>query len=503
MDIDALFHSPSNKLAAFSEIQTLLYRHDPTLQDYFQPLQMDLLTSHRAAPSNQRSANDILTSGFRWADKARIIRNYRKIKVDVLICPNQYFGRQTEAQFFIRTVLGVAETGATVLCLMPSDSRFQAELKRRLDVLGRTGQVEFLDPAFVENRVERRLRWKLAQIRGRDAFNEVLGVLEPHGLTVGEDVRKDFDRRAYAIEAWERLAPWIDFDAAIVRCHWFEFASSICRTAKQRGKQSVTFQQGVIGHTLDVPVTAKKFVAFGDCSASFLERVNRRFFESIGTLETPTEFVHGGCLVDEILDLRDQFDNRTLLMVDVPTAQSNFYGVEAQASALLQLADKLLSIDLPMRRVIIRPHPFWGELEFTECKRLAREYPNRCEISHPAWSLEDDLRRSSAVVGIFSGVLTVAAASGLPTVFLQTEGGYTTGDLECFSPTQTLRPDAAFCQLSKIFTDEAEYAEVQARGLRNARLYYKDGKTLEMNGEFFARLFRSEPASERVREAIQ
>ena len=503
MDIEGLFHSPDNKIAAFAEIQTLLYRHDETLQDYFQPLQMDLLTSDRARLSSRRAANQILTSSFRLVDKARISGNRRKIKVDVLICPNQYFGRETETQFFIRTVLGVAETGATILCLIPSDARCRAELLQRLEATGRAGQVEFLDPAFVENRVERRLRWKVAQVRGRAAFSEVVGILGPHGLSVGEEVKREFDRRAYAIEAWERLEPSIEFDVAIVRCHWFEFASSICRTARERRKLSITFQQGVIGHTLDVPVTAEKFVTFGKCSSSFLERANRRFLESVGARETPVEYVDGGCLVDKILDLPDQFDNQTLLMVDVPTAQANFYGVDAQGLALLQLADRLLSADLPLRRVVIRPHPFWNDLDFEECKRLVREHPNRCEISHPAWSLEDDLRRSAAVVGIFSGVLTVASASGLPTIFLQTEGGYTTGDLECFFPAQTLLPDAAFGKLSGILSNHDEYVAAREEVLRNASLYYKDGKALAMNGEFFARLFRLERAPEQVKEVIQ
>jgi hypothetical protein len=503
MDIEGLFHSPDNKIAAFAQVQTLLYRHDETLQDYFQPLQMDLLTSDRARLSSQRSATQILTSSFRLVDKARISGTRRKIKVDVLICPNQYFGRETETQFFIRSVLGVAETGATILCLIPSDARCRTELLQRLEATGRAGQVEFLDPAFVENRVERRLRWKVAQVRGRAAFNEVVGILGPHGLSVGEEVKREFDRRAYAIEAWERLEPWIEFDVAIVRCHWFEFASSICRTARQRGKLSITFQQGVIGHSLDVPVTASKFVAFGRCSSFFLARANRRFFESVGASEPPVEYVDGGCLVDKILGLPDQFDNQTLLMVDVPTAQSNFYGVDAQGSALLRLADRLLSADLPLRRVVVRPHPFWNDLDFEACKRLAREHPNRCEISHPAWSLEDDLRRSSAVVGIFSGVLTVASASGLPTIFLQTEGGYTTGDLECFSPSQTLLPDVAFCRLSGILTNHDEYATAREEALRNASMYYKDGKALDTNGEFFARLFRSEPVPEQAKEVIQ
>ena len=105
----------------------------------------------------------------------------------------------------------------------------------------------------------------------------------------------------------------------VARCHWHPLCSPVCRTARQRGKPVITFQQGVIGHTLDVPVTASKYVAFGQSSASFLARMNRRFFQAAGMPEPPVEYVNGGCLFDTVIALPDQFAHQTLLMVDVPT----------------------------------------------------------------------------------------------------------------------------------------------------------------------------------------
>jgi hypothetical protein len=215
-------------------------------------------------------------------------------------------------------------------------------------------------------------------------------------------------------------------------------------------------------------------------------------------MTTPkVDYVQGGSLFDTIIDLPDQFDLHTLLMVDVPGPQDDFYGVESQSQALIRLADRLLRSDAPSLRVVIRPHPFWNGLDFSACQRLVREHPNRCELSHPAWSLEDDLRRSSAVVGIFSGVLTVAAACGLPAYFLQTEEGYTTGDLACFSPRQTLLPEAAFCEISRVMTDRKAYAEARATALRNGREYYADGRNANLNGKFFEGLLQAEPAGGR------
>jgi hypothetical protein len=167
--------------------------------------------------------------------------------------------------------------------------------------------------------------------------------------------------------------------------------------------------------------------------------------------------------------------------------------MESQGRALLQLAERLLASDVPLRRLVIRPHPYWSNLDLEACKHLVREHSTRCEMSHPAWSLEDDLRRSSVVVGIFSGVLTVASACGLPAIFLQTEDGFTTGDLACFSPHQTLLPDAAFCEIGKILTDRRAYAEARTHALRNAREYYANGTNLDLSATFFDRLLRDEP----------
>jgi hypothetical protein len=259
----------------------------------------------------------------------------------------------------------------------------------------------------------------------------------------------------------------------------------------ERKKQVITFQQGIIGHSLDIPVTASKYVAFGPASASFLNRLNGAFFQAAERPQPHTEYVSGGSLYDTVLPLPDQFDRQTLLMVDVPqpSGQGDFYGVQGHAQSLLQLAAKLLAAR-PSLRLIIRPHPYWGNLDLDACQRLAREYPFRCELSHPAWSLEDDLRRSSVALGIFSGALTVASASGLPAIFLQPEQGYRTGDLACFADGQTLTPEAAFDKISEILTDRHAYAEASSEALRNAREYYADGSNLDLNGAFFERLLR-------------
>jgi hypothetical protein len=497
MDLDHLFHSQARHISAFAEMQLRLYRHDVTLQDYFLPLQMDTLARPRASSLDRSNPNRLVDWSIRGADRVSRIYPRRKIKADVLICPMPYFDRKTETQFLVRTLLAVAQTDATILCLLPVGAPCRDELNARLAAEGRGGQVTFIDPTGSLNPLEARLRSEIARLRGRAAFDQTVQILEPQNLSPALKVRANFEHIAFFVESWERLAPWVEFDAVVARCHWHALCSPVCRTALQRGKPVVTFQQGVITHTLEAPVTASKYVAFGASSASFLGKMNRAFFQAAGMPEPPVEYVSGGSLIDTITALPDQFDRQTLLMVDEPTDydQGGFYGLESQCQALLDLAKRLLDADLTLRRLIIRPHPFWNDMDFTACQRLVREHSDRCELSHPAWSLEDDLRRSSIVMGIFSGVLTVASACGLPAVFLQTEQGYSTGDLACFSPRQILLPDAAFRAISRILGDRQAYAEAQTEALRNAREYYADGTNLNLNGAFFERLLRPGHAS--------
>ena len=57
-------------------------------------------------------------------------------------------------------------------------------------------------------------------MRAHKAFEETVEVLEPYGLNPGLEVLRHFHHIAHYVEAWERLAPWVEFDAAVARCHW-------------------------------------------------------------------------------------------------------------------------------------------------------------------------------------------------------------------------------------------------------------------------------------------
>ncbi len=494
METDDLFHSSSRHIAEFAEMQVRLYRHDPRLQDYFMQLQLGTLARPNFGSGNAHRARPLFNLVIHGADKVAGLLPRRKYKADVLFCSAPYHDRKTENELTIRTVLGLAQADATILCLLGAGAPFRKELDLRLAAAGRTRQVEFVDPTASSNPIEARLRTRSARIRARSTLQEISEVLDRHDLNLRSEIQSGFEHTAYYVDAWERLAPMVDFETAVTRCHWNTICSSVCRTALERGNHAITFQQGVIGHTLDAPVTASKYVAFGQASASFLARVNHRFFDAARVPERPVEYIQGGCLFDKVCNPPNQYDLQTLLMVDVQANAGDFYGVADQCQALLELAERLLNAELPLCCLIIRPHPHWSDLNLESLQAFARKYSSRCELSHPAWPLEDDLRRSSVTVGIFSGILTVASAWGLPTFFLKTDQGFMTEDLACFANGQILSPEGAFRQISEVITDREAYAEARAVALQNARRYYANGANLDLSASFFEPLLRKDPS---------
>jgi hypothetical protein len=498
MDIHDLFHSPEDHIAKFAEMQVHLYRHDISLQDYFHALDLNVFYGAGGVPNDRAPINSLAAWSFHAADKASQILKPRKFKTDVLFSPTPYLGRKTEDRLLARTLLGLAQTGAEILCLLPVYASIRQELELELAAAGCSKQVTFLDPGMPFNPVEGRMRSIAALLRGRAAFEKTVQILEPHGLSPDRCALRNFERTAQYVEAWERLAPSIEFDAVVARCHFYDLCSSVCRTAMQRGKPVITFQQGVITHTTDVPILASKFVAFGTPSASVLAQTNRRFFDAVGIPDPPIDYFNAGSLFDTLLPLPDQFSLQTVLIIDLHSVPGDAFGTEGETQALLQLANELLAAKLPLRRLVIRPHPHWSNFDLEACLKLVREHRDVCELSHPVWSLEDDLRRSSVVVGILSGVLTVASASGLPTIFLQTEHGYRSRDLACFSPAQTLLPDAAFREVSRLLAEPQSYAEARKVALRNGSEYYAGGANAVLDGAFFTRLLSDGPLKNAV-----
>ncbi len=319
------------------------------------PLQLAARASKAHGVPRLSSSQRLRRAAFRVIDSVNRSRSRRKLKADVLFCPLQYFGRKTENRFLIRTVVGLAQTDATILCLMPHSAPCRQELEQELASMGRKGQVDFVDPLGQTNRVDARIFPRVARMRSEAAFQKAVSILEPAGLAPTPETSWGFDHTATFVEAWERLAQDIEFSAVVTRCHWHTLCSSVCRTAQERGKAAVTFQQGTIGHSLDAPVTASRYVAFGRSSATFLSQMNHVFFEACGLPEPPVSYITAGSFYDTIREMPNQFELKTLLMVDEPITHGEFYGVIGQNRAMLKLAEQLLASEVPLRRMCDPP----------------------------------------------------------------------------------------------------------------------------------------------------
>jgi hypothetical protein len=495
MDLKEFFRLPARSgVAGFAKAQVQLYRHNASLQDYFLPLQLNFGRPCTAKVQLRSFSNRVL--GLAQSGSFEVVRRVaaRKYKVDVLYCPTPYSSRPTENRLLVSMLMGLAQTDAKILCLLPESSPCRAEIVARLKAEGRSGQVTLLDPMATLNPVASRLLSRVARDRGRAAFATITELLQPLEMAPPLDSLSSYEAIAKFAEAWASLEQSIEFNAVVSRCHWLGLCSPVCRTARLRGKPSITFQQGVIDHTLDVPVNASKYVAFGRSSAAFLTRMNRSFFQAVGKVEPPVDCIPGGSLFDQLLSLPNQYAKCSVLLLD-DSDPNGFYGLDLQRRGGMHLARLLLQSGDPPRRVIIRLHPYTINVDLEPWKQLVRDYPYSCELSHTAWTLEDDLARASVVVGNTSGALTVAAASGLPTYFLETDC-YATEDLACFRPGQTFPPDDAQREIRRILTDPQAYADARIIALRNAREYYANGENLRLNGAFFERMLRDLPVSD-------
>ena len=471
----------------FAAQQVLLYKQNPSWQCFFEALQMDTLGDSPATPSYRAMMHHLANKAIIGGSRA--FRQRRKrVKADVLLCPTPYFSRESEMHLFLKILIGIAKTGRSIACLMPRDVPCSLELNHLLDAHNLRSRIHFIDLLGDLNLIERPLLRKAGLAQGEIAFDNAVDILMPHCVAPGWNTLPHFQRLARFLEAWQQISDQIEFESAVTRCHWMPLCAAVSRTAIERGKRAITFQQGVIGHSLDAPVTASDFVAFGDQSAVFLNALHRAFFAAVGTTEPQVSYHRAGCLFDPIVDRKGHFSQSTLLVVDYPSAQIDFYGVQTQIDALFTLMERFLAEGHPSWRVIVRPHPHWQGLNLASCQTLANRYPGRCEISHPSWPLDEDLNRSSAAIGIFSGVLTVASASGMPSYFLKAVNGFATGDLACFEPEQILDQEAAWLTLKQLFTDPDAYEKASATALRNARAYYANGANARLDEDFFQHL---------------
>src|SRR3569833_4375834 len=189
---DGFFHSSSNQITAFADVQLALYKHDPTLQDYFMMLQLDRLGAVNPKVGSRNASERMVERVGQVGEKINRFRARRKLKADILFCPMPDFTRKTETNFLRRTLMGLARTDATILCLLPENASCRKEIDGQLGAEKRNGQVTFVDPTVALDRVDARLRWLGAKVRASKALEQTVDVLGPLGFNPGEVVKSHY-----------------------------------------------------------------------------------------------------------------------------------------------------------------------------------------------------------------------------------------------------------------------------------------------------------------------
>jgi hypothetical protein len=227
MDLHDLFHSPGNRVAAFSQMQQHLYRH-VSPQDYFLPLQSG--TSPRIDSHSQHASGRFAAFAIHGADKVSQRRPYRKIKTDVLFALCRILAGKPKINFLSAVFPGSRKPMPKFfVCCRPvpvagKNQMFNWHLQ------GGVARFRSLIRQSPFRSMEIRLQSIVSRMRGRGAFKEAVQVLEPHGLSPGLEAEARFERTAYFLEARKHLPPWVEFDSVVARCNWEELCSPVSRT---------------------------------------------------------------------------------------------------------------------------------------------------------------------------------------------------------------------------------------------------------------------------------
>ncbi|MCS6831402.1 MAG: hypothetical protein NZ749_12275 [bacterium] len=277
---------------------------------------------------------------------------------------------------------------------------------------------------------------------------------------------------------WERVSPYLEYDNLLVRNHFGSIDSVIALEGLLGGKHVVTLQHGVISSMGFFPILADTVVTFGRASAEFMQRMDAQFGQQTGTLPFARKFIPAGSLFDEIEDVGDTFHHRSLLVIDQDNpAARRFYGLDDALAGLHAVVEQCAR-EIEGITIIYRLHPSARRIP-DWVQALQQKYGN--VLVSQGVSLLDDLKRSTAAIGLFSGALTIAAACGVPTFFLWDEGWFYTSDLECYEEAFVEREQAVF-GVTAMMDAQQDYASWRTRNVDSSTQYYLARSTCSFVG---------------------
>lgn len=395
--------------------------------------------------------------------------------------------RPTEIKMMVRLLVGTLLSGLTVIYITKIGSQEHVELSASAEFHSLSNQVIFLDHFPKRSTILRFINQiKIHNLIHTDS-KKIKAAL-PNGIYLRPDYASWMYEIAKAKLSWKYLDSCLDFDSVIVKNHWMPISATVAVQSILKQKLVVTFQHGIIScPTAFSPIIASRILCFGSTSQELLRRVDKKLAEASNRLGYCMDFMKAGSLFDDISLLPNQQVRSCLLVIDQTSDWgAKFYGIQNEYEALRDIVRKMILRLKTLRKVIIRPHPDTKDL--TAWQSLLEEFPDRVEISHPAITLQTDLSRSSVVLGLFSGAIAIAAASGLPVMFLREPDWFFTPDLTPFIKHSFVSCAESVNRIETLLTDTEEYIAARNNSLKAAEYYYLERKMCEFEPEFIKRL---------------
>lgn len=408
-----------------------------------------------------------------------------KISSDVLVVGECQ--RAADIAMMVRLLAGLIRMGLRVVYL----SRFGTPEHRAITLLSsrlaRPGHISILDPFCYEGRFSRTIAKLRAAGLARTDYERISATLRSNfALRPGSFLL--MRQVASAKLAWEALAPSVSYGMVFARNHFHTLSAAVAVYSLERRIPVVTFQHGVVSTGAPfIPVVATQQVCFGPRSSLLLSRLDEEAHHASSRPRLCKHFLNGGALFDTILTPRNNRAERTVLFIDQQTNWAGeFYGINLEFACLIAIAKNLITGYPSISRVIVRLHP--DNRQPDSWHRLQDDCPRKFSISPAGTPLAYDLARTSVVVGLFSGALVTAAASGIPVLFVWQPGWFFTPDLSDFFPSMFIAPDEVPGRIAQILSAEDHYAEASASAIDAARGYYSPLETQQFRADFLASL---------------
>ena len=463
---------PTGRAAAFASAQVALVREDPALQRVFPAIQHHV---RHGTPS--RAAGP--PPGRRPLRLPRLPR--RRLRGDVLLAPTWLWQRPGEDALLADVLAALLHADLAVLVPMHRGSPLRARLHAAARRVAR-GRLVLFDPRGLGRRLETLRPDVTAAVVARREEHRVREVLAGEGLALEDGARAGLQWEADRALDWAGVADAVQAPVALVRCHWLPLCSAVAHDAVRRDRRVVTLQQGVVSHSVDVPVVADSYLAVGRPSATLVRRMDAALAGAAGRGVRCGAFHPVGSLVDPVpVPGPDPFGRRRVLVVDQSVqSATRYHGVQDEQDALVRIVEELVTGREPAR-VLVRPHPNGDALG--RWRALAAAHPARLALSDPARPLAADLASASVALGLFSGALAVAAAAGVPPVLLGVDGGFRTPDLDVFA-AQRLDEREAGAVLRRLLADRGHHERARRAALGAGRTYLEGGRRCRFDAHF-------------------